>query len=681
MSLAPRSTAPAEAVVPRSGPAELRRWLRAGLAWAILGSSLALAAALIEALGLALPFRATGLGRAAAASLFLVVYGALSMPLMAALGWIAGLAPGPAPRSLGWSWWLWNGGLALGAIGMLASQSWAQWPDGWGTPAWPALAVLAAAAVLWAAALGPTLLRPARPLTALSSLALVAALGLILVLGFGQLLGPTVRGAGNAVLGSLFRRGLPELWLLPACLAAAGAVIFHVDGRPLYGRRSLWFGLLAWVFLATVALPRDLVPDLLPAWLGPWVLAASALRLVPVLLLAVAVLGAFVGRRPAAPSSGAAVAERSEAVLRSALLRLAVLGACGLLAGAWADAALSADMRRLVQLSAWDPGAPFPPLAAPILIVQALSLAILRAHGATLDSVALGRFARLAIATALLRVVPAWPLGLAEAAAESVQVVQRLGWASPAPAAAGGFVTWLGLLGLALGWLTTLVWARLFFAGDAVLGAAVESGAGGEGEAGVGVEGEGHASARPGLAAGQGAAPASPAPASAGGMPAGATVLGATVASLALGLMVGVFLPVVDAGAAPAPGPRVLAPGSLAERGRRSYGAEGCVACHSQRVRDAADAALYGPIMRASAYGNGPALAGWRRRAPDLAWVGDRLGDPAALAERLVAVHGPEGRPAFPWLFEAEGPTLEGATLVEYLAVLRSGPPPEDDGS
>lgn len=668
MSDAPRASAPAEAAAPRSGPAELRRWLRAGLAWAILGSSLALAAALVDALGLALPFRATGHGRVASASLFLGIYGALSMPLMAGLGWIVGLSRGPAPRLLGWSWWLWNGGLALGAIGMLASESWAQWPDGWGTPAWPAQAVLAAAVVLWAAALGPSILRPARPLTALSSLALVAALGLILVLGFGLVLGPTVRGAGNSVLGSLFRRGLPELWLLPACLAAAGAVILRVDGRPLYGRRSLWFGLLAWVFLATVALPRDLVPDLLPAWLGPWVLAASALRLVPILLLAVAVLGAFVGRRPADPSSGAPAAERSEAALRRHLLSLAVLGACGLLAGAWADAALSADMRRLVQLSAWDPGAPFPPLAAPILIVQAFSLTLLRAHGAALDAVALGRFARLAIATALLRVVPAWPLGLAEAAAESVEVVRRLGWASPAPAAASGFDAWLGLLGLALGWLTTLFWARLVFADDAVLGA------------GVGADVEAGGAASLGSGAG-GVESVGSTPASSRGMPAGGTVLGATVACLALGLMVGVFLPVVDAGAAPAPGPRVLAPGSLAERGRRSYGAEGCVACHSQRVRDAADAAVYGPIMRASAYGNGPALAGWRRRAPDLAWVGDRLGGPTALAERLVAVHGPEGRPAFPWLFEAEGPTLEGATLVEYLAVLRSGPPSEGDGS
>jgi hypothetical protein len=147
-----------------------------------------------------------------------------------------------------------------------------------------------------------------------------------------------------------------------------------------------------------------------------------------------------------------------------------------------------------------------------------------------------------------------------------------------------------------------------------------------------------------------------------------------SAAIMTAGMLVFVVIPLADPANYATGGRRAardLEPGSLREEGRSLYIREGCVLCHSQRLRAGLDGAHLGPSTRAADYADGPALAGLRRAGPDLAWAGDRFEDPEVLAERL-AVHAAGGRPGFPWLFEEAGPSPSGASVVDYLIGLRA---------
>jgi len=153
-----------------------------------------------------------------------------------------------------------------------------------------------------------------------------------------------------------------------------------------------------------------------------------------------------------------------------------------------------------------------------------------------------------------------------------------------------------------------------------------------------------------------------------------AAVVGATVGVLVLAFFVTLFMPLADPtaleGTTRTAG-RELEPGTLAASGRSQYIADGCVTCHTQRVRAVAGDERYGPPSLRGDYGDGPALAGERRMGPDLMWVGDRYGSPAAMAAAM-AVHAAGGPVALPWLLGPTGPTVDGAAVTDYLLRLTS---------
>jgi hypothetical protein len=153
-----------------------------------------------------------------------------------------------------------------------------------------------------------------------------------------------------------------------------------------------------------------------------------------------------------------------------------------------------------------------------------------------------------------------------------------------------------------------------------------------------------------------------------------ATVVGTAATLLVVALFVTFFLPLVDRSyLAPTPrtAARVLVPGRLPAAGRATYAADGCVHCHTQRVRALPEDEAYGPPTRGGDFDQAPALEGARRAGPDLAWVGARHADRAAMTESL-SVHGPSGVAAFPWLVDDQGTTARGAALVDYLLRLRA---------
>jgi cytochrome c oxidase cbb3-type subunit 2 len=110
---------------------------------------------------------------------------------------------------------------------------------------------------------------------------------------------------------------------------------------------------------------------------------------------------------------------------------------------------------------------------------------------------------------------------------------------------------------------------------------------------------------------------------------------------------------------------------AAAARGRRVYVAEGCIGCHSQRVRPGArDELAWGPSHGDRADGV-PRLIGVRRQGPDLANAGNRrsavwhrlhLEDPRRLAPRSTM-------PSYAHLF-GDG---RGDDLVAYLSSLGAG--------
>jgi cytochrome c oxidase cbb3-type subunit 2 len=111
---------------------------------------------------------------------------------------------------------------------------------------------------------------------------------------------------------------------------------------------------------------------------------------------------------------------------------------------------------------------------------------------------------------------------------------------------------------------------------------------------------------------------------------------------------------------------------ALQLEGRDVYIANGCVGCHSQRIRPCrAETERYGPSSVAGESGwDHPFLWGSKRTGPDLARVGGRYSDEWQRAHlynpRNVV---PESKmPAYPWLVEHK---LDGKDTAKKMEVMR----------
>lgn len=133
----------------------------------------------------------------------------------------------------------------------------------------------------------------------------------------------------------------------------------------------------------------------------------------------------------------------------------------------------------------------------------------------------------------------------------------------------------------------------------------------------------------------------------------------------------------------PLPGTETLSPG--AARGKALYVANGCVACHTQQVRNVemdrvwggrpGIAADYAAIVRTDTWRNTATLMGTERTGPDLTDVGNRqpssewnlvhLFNPRIVVKESVM-------PAYPWLFtlsrEPSGSDVVVSVPEQYLA-------------
>jgi hypothetical protein len=628
-----------------------RAYALSGAVWAVVAATAALGLMLSVGAGQNFGWSALGAGRLNAVYVHAAFFGAISLPLAGALLSATGLetAPDAFLRRAGRALWLWNASLVIAVLAMLFLGRWGMRPEVWAAA--PALAdgLLWVAALLWAWALWSTASRVPPPLPVATWFGLAAAVGLLLYLGLGLVLSATMAGANQALAGALYRRGLTVLWAAPAAFGLAAAILPGTVRAPLFGRRAILLGLAGWVALGALALPQDLVPDLVPAWLIRPAEAASLLLLVPAVLLGIGLLGTLIGAardpwtRAATPDPGPPGVGQATGDLPSLwIVRLGIAGTVLLLAAAVASAALLPAGQRILQFTAWDPATGLaPPMAGLWLLAIAAGYALIYVSGGAVAASSIKRHAWVALAGAALCVLPLPLLGLAGAALEVARVLDAAGIGS-VPAEGAALLraeAWLRLPGALVVWFSALWWlANTWRAGSST---------------------ELRGQYWP-----QGRAPyLSP-----------TTLVGATLAVLGASLFVTVFLPLADPTAL-APGPRAAArqvvADSLRDEGRQRFVAEGCVACHTQRVRDPADAIPFGPPTERGDFALGPALAGQRRAGPDLAWVGDRL-DGEALAARLSAVHGPGGAPSFGWLFETGGPSPGGMAVVDYLAGLRA---------
>lgn len=131
------------------------------------------------------------------------------------------------------------------------------------------------------------------------------------------------------------------------------------------------------------------------------------------------------------------------------------------------------------------------------------------------------------------------------------------------------------------------------------------------------------------------------------------TVTG-SIGLLVLSLLLGLFLP-----SAPQPANGVrsskYAYSSAALRGQEVYSQQGCAACHTQLIRSVAPDANLGPVS----LDDTNQVIGSRRIGPDLAAVGGRIADTAAL---LALLAGEGNHPST---------SLSDADLSDLLAYLR----------
>ncbi len=588
-----------------------------GAAWGLVASTCALWALASLGLGWPSPVAALSVGRMLAAALQAGTLGAVSLSLAA--GWLRfALAPSEANRRPIGAWasvLLWNVGVAITVGSDLA----------FGASSEPLTPPLAAGAVLWIAALlwlvaiwraVPS--APDQPAVG-SWFGVLAAVGLVAAQSVGLLV-PLLGGAAQAIAGAVYARCLLGLWAVPAGIGLAAMVLPLAIGRPLYGHRLAVGAWVSWLVLVPMALARDLPPDLLQGWPARLVLACTVLQAVPGLLCLVLIGGTLVGEERRWPRGSAAF-----------LMAGVVAASLGMLS----DAALTAFVPRQVQFSAWSSAMPLPPLwPGPWLMAMGAGYLAMMGRAPSRWPMSLRRHLLVALAATAALVAVRGPQGLAEIAGGGSA------WLAEGSSQAVRMAAGLMVPGGILLWLAAWVWF-----GNCV--------------------------------ASPHAVPTSELrlPVVAAQALSGDVIRWAAVVAIALGLLVSIFVPLVlPATVTPSErsAARTFLPGSSRERGQAVYVAEGCAMCHTQRVRaDQADQP-YGPPTVPGDYGAGPAVAGERRWGPDLAWVGDRFPDRGALALRL-AVHGPDGVPAFGWLFGADGATTDGDAVVDYLVGLASG--------
>ncbi|MFN2252321.1 MAG: hypothetical protein ACK2UL_10435, partial [Anaerolineae bacterium] len=211
-----------------------RLYAASGAAWAVVAAIAATLLTLELALGLSFGTPWLGVGRLAALTRFSALLGGVSLPIAAHLA-----SELPARRrslaSLRWTRWglgAWNGGLLLGAIGILAGL---MSPSSSSPAPWPSYALLLVGAALWAASLwsGASGCAPRPPVAAWFGLA--AAVALLVYLGLGLLSAAGSTGAGQALTDALAGRGLVGVWAATAAMGVAAARFPVSARRPLYG--------------------------------------------------------------------------------------------------------------------------------------------------------------------------------------------------------------------------------------------------------------------------------------------------------------------------------------------------------------------------------------------------------------------------------------------------------------
>lgn len=159
----------------------------------------------------------------------------------------------------------------------------------------------------------------------------------------------------------------------------------------------------------------------------------------------------------------------------------------------------------------------------------------------------------------------------------------------------------------------------------------------------------------------------------------------------ALGLFVGLTIVVAILPAhsnqinnAPLPNAKALSADETA--GKMSFIANGCVACHTQQVRNVdmdkmwgerpGIAADYAGMTRTDVWRNTATLMGTERTGPDLTNVGSRQG---SLAWNLLHLYQPRAvveqsiMPAYPWLFQTVDSVYKGQVEVNVPDKFRKG--------
>lgn len=637
--LPPRApTRSAAAVLRASGT--WRAWRLAALGWGLV----ALVAALLEqsqlAWGWTPPWPFFGAGRLLALYRLAARLGAFALPLMALAARLdrpEGLGPG-ARQGLARAFVAWNLGLLVGAVGFLAG--WLR-PEAWAPQPVLADLLLLAGAVLWLRALWEG---QARALDAAGRAAVIGGIGLVTCLALGNLLVQALGGLGQALGGALLGRGIDELALFPLAVAAACRWLPAQAGRPLYGRQSLVWGLWAWLVVAALSVTADLAPDLLGPGMGRWPDLLRPWALLPLGLLALCLVGSFLG------TAGAAASRRTLA----AWDLLFATGLGWLLAARAAEAALSATAARLLQFSPAAPRAwELPAWGAWWCLLAALAWPRPVGAGSGAGDVELDAPESGAPgAVGSIDAAGPRPLGRRATGAAALALVCALGQSALAlplalaQGAAGGYG---GLLSLEAGLRLPLWLGLAALVGGLLLRGWLVA------PAAAAIDAPARDLPPPALDQG----PAAPGPAP---QP---QLYAATVSALLVSaLLAVVLLPLVRSPGRPAPEAQLAA-----APGRAAYVADGCVFCHSRRQRADWDAALLGPPTGVPAAGL-PALAGLRRAGVDLSWVGERLAD----APERLAVHAAGGRPALPWRFSASGAGPEGEDLLDYLMAARPAP-------
>lgn len=429
------------------------------------------------------------------------------------------------------------------------------------------------------------------------------------------LLGAVVAGVGQAVVFSFVVRLQGTLCVPLAGLALACAVLPTALGRPLYSRKLLLTGWMLWVPIAVLAAGQDLIPGLYPPFLVPVVTAAAVLWLLPVAMVAVAVFGTWVGE----PVHGIHPV--------ATFLSLAML------------AVLAAAVSRLGILLVDQEALAFTAIDPAHVLVPPLVMGGWWAAGAAYGILQTGDLDRrprqhlvLLAAASLLATVPLMAVALAEAT-------------SGPSAALASLEAGLRLPGAVAQLAAVVVWAA------AVRASPVRQ--------------------REGLPL--------PSPDRPPMTPLAVAI--ATAGALVAALFLALFVPLADPDAlraTPLVAARDVAAAPLRAEGRRRYVAEGCVACHTQRVSGAEADGRMGPLLRRGDYGPGPALVGQRRMGPDLAWVGDRHATPEELAAAM-APHGAGGGVPLPTLLADDRGGPGDEPLFDYLLHLNSNVGPGHD--